>query len=424
MTGLSARAALAPGATPASPSRLALARLSAWLGLVGFGGGIAVLATMHAALVEQRRWLSEREFSVTATISQMIPGGAAANALAYTGLRMFGPGGAVLAYAAFIAPGALVVLAFAAAYAHLGVSPHLAPVLAGMNAAVVGVVGAITLQLVRSGVSRAWQMGVAGGALLLALAGGASAGEVAALGVGAGIVLDLGIARFRLARAQRAGTVRPPGGRANRSEAPPVALPEEGERLPPPPGGEHALAPLALGAPALGALGTLGLVLFRAGLGAYGGGFAAVTQLRAAVLEHGWLTARQFADAVAIGKLTPGPVLLMATFVGYLTAGLPGALVATVAIFAGPLLLVLGIGAVLARYRSRRPVRAALRGLTPAVVGLMAAAALTLGSSLEGAPELAIAGAAFLTLARFRASPVAVMAAGGAARLALALAGR
>jgi chromate transporter len=92
-------------------------------------------------------------------------------------------------------------------------------------------------------------------------------------------------------------------------------------------------------------------------------------------------------------------------------------------VFAGPLLLLVGVGAWLARVRGRRPVRAALRGLTPAVVGLMAAAALTLGESLDGGVGVAIAGAAFLTLSRFRVSPVIVMAAGGAARIVLRMAG-
>jgi len=116
-------------------------------------------------------------------------------------------------------------------------------------------------------------------------------------------------------------------------------------------------------------------------------------------------------------------VLLMATFIGYLVHGALGALVATVAVFSGPLLLVVAIGAWLARVRSRRSVRAALRGLTPAVVGLMAAAALTLGGSLQGPSEFAIAGAALLTLTRFRVNPVLVMALGGVARLALRTAG-
>jgi len=409
------------GARRVRPTLGALARASAWLGISGFGGGLSVLGAMHDLLVVRRRWLTAREFATTATISQMLPGGAAANALAYTGLRFFGAAGAVAAYAAFIAPGAVVVTALAAAYVHLGASPRLEPLLAGLSAAVVGIVAAITLQMVRTGVSRAWQMGVAAGALLFALGGGASAGEVAALGIASGLVLDLGTKRMRLERFRRRG----------RKPSPPLALPEEGAPYPPPPQRDPgALGVLLVGSPgslgaigAVGALAAMALLFMRAGLGAYGGGFAIIPHLQATVLAEHWLSARQFSDAVAIGKLTPGPVLLMATFIGYLVHGLAGALVATVAVFAGPLALVVAVGAWLARVRSRRPVRAALRGLTPAVVGLMAAAALTLGRSLEGPPDVAIAGATLLTLSRFRVNPVALMALGGAARLALRAAG-
>jgi chromate transporter len=378
---------------------------------------------MHDLLVVRRRWLTEREFVATATVSQMLPGGAAANAVAYTGLRFFGVTGGVAAYVAFIAPGALLVTALAAAYVHLGTSPSLERLLAGLNAAVVGIVAAITLQMVRTGVSRAWQMAVAAGALLFALGGGASAGEVAAMGIASGLALDLGTKRVRLERLRRRGWRPKP--------SPPLALPEEGAPYPPPPPRDPGpLGVLLLAGPgslggfaALGALGAMALLFARAGLGAYGGGFAIIPHLQATVLAEHWLTARQFSDAVAIGKLTPGPVLLMATFIGYLVHGLAGALVATVAVFAGPLVLVLAVGAWLARVRSRRPVRAALRGLTPAVVGLMAAATLSLGRSIEGAPELAIAAATLLTLSRFRVNPVLLMALGGAVRVALRAAG-
>jgi len=410
----------APSRRP-RPSRRELFAVSLGLGVIGFGGGISVLATMRDALVARRRWLTEREFVATATVAQMLPGGAAANALAYTGLRFHGPAGAVVAYAAFIAPGAMLVTALAAAYARFGVTPRFEPFLAGMNAAVVGVVAAITLQLARAGIGRAWQMGVAAAALLFAL-GGTGAGEVAVLGILAGLVIDLGTKRFRLVRYRRRG--RPP----------PLALPEEGTPLRPaselregsdgagPGAGLPGAAWLAVPA-ALGALAGMAILFARAGLGAYGGGFAVIPSLQATVLGQGWLTPRQFADAVTIGKLTPGPVLLMATFVGYLVKGPLGALVATLAIFSGPLVLVVAVGGWLSRVRSRRPVRAALRGLTPAVVGLMTAAALTLGRSLEGPVDLAIAAATLLTLMRFRPNPAWIMLLGGGIRLGLRLVG-
>lgn len=421
-----------PSGTPRRhrPGLGELFRVAGLLGLAGFGGGISVLASMRDLLVVKRRWLTEREYVITATVAQMLPGGAAANAIAYTGLRFHGPLGAVVGYTGFIAPGALLVTALAALYVRLGVTPSFQPFFAGLNAAVVGIVAHITLQMVRSGIGRPWQMGVAAAALLLALGGGAGAGEVAALGIGAGLVIDLGTKRLRLSRLRRAGYVFEP--------PPPVALPDEGQRLhhaheqdgeegrraPPPPTPPAAMAFAWLGtAGGLGALAGMGLVLFRAGLGAYGGGFAIIPTLQSAVLDRGWITAQQFADAVAIGKITPGPVLLMATFIGYVLHGPLGALVATLTIFAGPLGLVVTVGGWLARVRSRRPVRAALRGLTPAVVGLMTAAALTLGESLAGPAELAIAAATLLTLARFPVNPAWIMLAGGVARLGLVWSG-
>ncbi len=416
------------------PTLRELVRTSAWLGVIGFGGGLSVLAAIRDVFVVRRRWLTDRELAVTATVAQMLPGGAAANALADTGLRFFGASGAVAAYAAFIAPGALLVTALAAAYVNVGVAPGLDPALAGMNAAVVGIVASVTLQMAQRGVARRWQMAVAAVSLLFALGGGASAGEVAALGIGSGLVLDLWVKRLRLFRLQR-----------RREAAPPVVLPEDGAPLPvlpseadPPPEREEAPpaptegpggrggvlgAAWLLGPQSVGALAAMSILFLRAGVGAYGGGFAVIPNLQATVLAQHWITERQFADAVAIGKLTPGPVLLLATFIGYLVHGATGAVTATAAVFAGPLALVIAVGAWLARVRSRRPVRAALRGLTPAVVGLMAAAALTLGRSLAGPPELAIAAATLLTLSRFRVSPVAVMAIGAAARVALRAAG-
>ncbi len=416
-----------PGTSPSSravPSRAELARTSFWLGLVGFGGGVSVLASIHDVAVLRRRWLTEREFANTATVGQMLPGGAAANALALVGLRFHGQAGAAIAYAAHLAPGAALVFALAFAYVRFGVAaPRAKTVLDGFNAAVVGIVASLTLRMVRTAVQRGWQMGVSAMALLLAVGGGASAGEIAALGVVAGLVVDSAQKRARLSRWRR----------APRRPSPPVALPDEGEPMPhanepPRPGGPSvplaAVAALpALAVAKLGALAALALLFLRTGLGAYGGGFAIIPHLQASLIGAHLVTARQLADAVAIGKLTPGPVLLLATFVGYLLQGPAGALVATAAIFAGPFLLVVALGTFLLRMRSRRPVRAALRGLTPAVVGLMGAAAITLGAGLANGADVAVAAATTLTLVRFRPNPALVLLLGGTARLAMALSG-
>lgn len=415
----------APGRT--RPGRGAYFRASLFLGVVGFGGGLSVLANIHSLVVRQRRWLTDREFTNTVTVAQMLPGGAAANALAYIGLRFGGIVGALLGYVGFVLPGWIAVMALAFLYVHYGASPNAETLLGGFNAAVVGIIGAITLKMAKSAVSRLWQMGLAAGALLFTIVGDAGPGEVALLSIAVGLAVDLGTKRARLFAIERR--------RKPRHEEPPVVLPEEGATLATtpaskpsstPPSGEMKTAAWTVLALMLGLsihatgfdreLFHLFFAFFRTGIGAYGGGFAIIPHLKIVVAREAWLTDRQFADAVAIGKLTPGPVLLLATFIGYLQHGWLGAVLATIGIFSAPFALVTIAGMWLDRIRSRRPVRAALRGLTPAVLGLMAAAMISLGDTLNGEAEIAIAVAVALTLSRFEVNPAAMLAIGGLAR--------
>jgi len=419
-------------------------RASVLLGMIGFGGGLSVLANIHGLVVQRKKWLTEREFANTVTVAQMLPGGAAANALAYVGLRFQGVLGALAGYAGFVLPGFLAVLGLAWLYVHVGTTPSADTVLGGFNAAVVGIIVSITLKMVKTSVTRMWQMALAAGAMLFSLLGNAPPGEVALLSISIGLAVDLGTKRARLASVRRAHKPEQPD--------PEATLPEDGQTLaqsslprpsePPPASHPSPLtkqgptelklaawtvlfaAALTIHATGLDAeLLRLGLTFFRTGLGAYGGGFAIVPHLKQVMARQGWLTDRQFADAVAIGKLTPGPVLLLATFIGYVHHGWAGAVVATIGIFSAPFGLVVLAGTWLDRLRSRRPVRAALRGLTPAVLGLMAAAAITLGDSLSGTGEVGIAAAVALTLGRFNVNPVLMLALGGVARLLLRAAG-
>jgi chromate transporter len=413
--------AASPPAARLRPRPPDLFRAGLFLGAIGFGGGLSVLANIHSYVVEKKRWLTEREFTNAATVAQMLPGGASANAIAYIGLRFGGWRGAMAGYVGFVLPGFTVVLGLAWAYVRFGTTPDLAVVLGGFNAAVVGIIASITLKMVRTSVSRLWQMGVAALALLFSAVGSAPPGEIVLVAVAVGLAVDLGTKRARLASVRR---------RRKTDMEPPVALPEEGEPLEPskPPGDPLASPwPAAvfsvLAAARLTGLDAellrLGLTFFRTGLGAYGGGFAIVPHLKSVIDTRGWLTDRQFADAVAIGKLTPGPVLLLATFIGYLRHSLPGAVVATVSIFSAPFLLVVLAGTTLDRLRSRRLVRAGLRGLTPAVLGLMAAAAIALGDQLAGEAEIGIAVAVALTLTRFPLNPALMLLVGGVTRLLL-----
>jgi chromate transporter len=295
---------------------------------VGFGGGLSVLASIRTAVVTRKQWLTEKEFGNTIIVSQMLPGGAAANALAYIGLRFGGIRGAFLGYVGFVLPGFVAVMVLAFAYVNYGASPDIETLLGGFNAAVVGIIGAITLKMAQTAVTRLWQMGLAAMALLFSAVGDAAPGEVVLLSICIGLAVDLGTKRVRHhAIFERRRDPRP-------GEDQPVVLPEEAATLstsrPPPPSPPEVSRPPAPETPkppvklhsafltlllAAGALHIthidrdlvqLFLSFFRTGLGAYGGGFAIIPHLKSVVARQGWLTDRQFADAVAIGKLTPG----------------------------------------------------------------------------------------------------------------------
>src|SRR5207253_101954 len=264
-----------------------------------------------------------------------------ANALAYIGLRFAGWRGALASYVAFVLPGLAAVLVLAWAYVRFGTTPNLATLLGGFNAAVVGIIATITLKMVRTSVSRLWQMGVAALALLFSAVGSAPPGEIVLAAIAVGLAVDLGTKRARLASVRR---------RRKTDVEPPVALPEEGQPLEPP-----AQPPS-------------------------GGGSLS----------------------------SPWPLAIVGLLAAVHLTGIDAEL----------LRLVLA-GAALDRLRSRRFVRAALRGLTPAVLGLMAAAAIALGDQLSGEAEIGIAGAVALTLTRFPVNPAMMLLLGGVTRLLL-----
>ena len=188
----------------------------------------------------------------------------------------------------------------------------------------------------------------------------------------------------------------------------------------------RSLAPVALlaGMPVmlkLGLLLTLASIFLRIGTVTFGGGFVMVPLIEAEVVNgHGWLSHQEFVEAFALGQITPGPVLITATFIGYRVAGTLGALVATVSIFLPSLCLTIAAGSSLRRFRANRQVQSFLRGVTPAVVGLLVAASWSIGrAGVHTWVGVGLAVAAALVLLRYRVNPFLVML--GAALLRFAL---
>jgi chromate transporter len=188
----------------------------------------------------------------------------------------------------------------------------------------------------------------------------------------------------------------------------------------------RSISALALAMPLLAKLGlllTLSAIFLRMGSVTFGGGLVMLPLIESEVVNtHHWLTHQEFADAAALGQITPGPVLITATFVGYRVAGTLGALIATISIFLPAFLMTIAAASSLRRFRNNEQVQAFLRGVAPAVVGLLIAAALSVGrAGVHSWVGVSIMALAMFTLIRFRPNPFWVILGAGVLRFVVGL---
>jgi chromate transporter len=296
----------------------------------------------------------------------------------------------------------VLMTACAAAYSLVRAATGLSLFFDGMNAAMVGVVGAVTVDLGRSALRSGRDVGLAlVSGLLLATR---LVSEPILAGAAAAIGATLGALRAEPAR---------------------VSVPPTKSDRPPPSDRLHGVTPfVAIPLVATGSLALLaGLVRVFVPIGVmtFGGGLAMIPAIdHMVVTEQEWLDPKAFADAIALGQITPGPVAICATFIGYRVAGLAGALVATVAMFAPATGLALVAGHSIDRFRSSPLVEGMLRALAPAVIGMLGAATFSLGRAAVGVPiDVAIGIVAFILLVWKPISPMWLLVGGGLARLAL-----
>jgi chromate transporter len=366
------------------------------LGTLGFGGPIAVVGYMQRDLVESRGWIEKRDFLDGVALGQTMPGPLAAQVAMWVGYLKRGPLGAAAVAVAFIAPSFLMVSAVAAAYVHYSGLSVVAALFYGIAPAVMGIITIAAWKLLRltdGKDRRAWVISAAVFAVT-AITGQ----EPIYLIVGAGLVMI-------------ALDARPATGWRHRLRRRPASTPPpERGRLP-------ALAAPWLGAAVSGGtLVSLGLFFLKTGALVFGSGLAIVPLLRDGVVaQHHWLTQSQFLDAVAMGLITPGPVVITAAFIGYLVADPPGALIATTAIFTPIYLGVVVPGRWFVRHRDNRQVKAFVTGATAAAGGALAGAVAVLTrQAVTNAATAAIAVVTLALLWRFKKlpEPYIVLAAG------------
>ena len=173
----------------------------------------------------------------------------------------------------------------------------------------------------------------------------------------------------------------------------------------------------------LGLALSLAFIFLRIGAVTFGGGFVMIPQIEAEVVSsHHWLTHQEFADATALGQITPGPVLIMATFVGYRVAGTLGALLATICVFLPSFLMTIAAGSSFRRFRANRQMQAFLRGVAPAVTGLLLAATWSIGrSGIHSIIGLSMAIVILVILLRWRPNVFWVLIGAGVFRFLMAL---
>jgi chromate transporter len=353
-----------------SPLPLAtVAREWGRLGVIGFGGPPAHVALLRELCVERRRWLDAREFEDANAATQLLPGPASTQLAIYCAHRLAGGAGALVGGLAFILPGLLMVLAISAVALAESPPEWVRAVGAGAAAAVVAVVVQAGIMLGRSSLEHR-----RGGALARA-AVYVAAGAAATIWTGTGVVVVLLACGFvELTWRRRAGAA------------------------------VHAwpLGAVLLGATGAAALPALAWTAFKVGALSYGGGFVIIPLMHGdAVDAYGWMTDAEFANAVAYGQLTPGPVVQTVAIVGWAAAGLGGAVLAAAVAFAPSFLAILLGGERFERLRGSSAARAFLDGAGPAAVGAILGAAVPLFSALEEGWQYAVlAGAAALLVAR------------------------
>jgi len=322
------------------------------LGSVGFGGPVALAGYMYRDLVEKRGWITDDDYKQGIALAQLMPGPLAAQLAMYLGYVHYRIAGATLAGIAFVVPSFVMVLAIGWAYVRYGGIPSMQAAFYGVGAAVIGIIAISAYKLTTKNVGNDRLLG----AIYLATAAVTvwTQSESVWMFLGAGVLVWL-------------------------LRAPPKGWP--GGALP---------ASLAFGpsSPSVCAVATgcdwtllaqLGAFFAKAGAFVFGSGLAIVPFLYGGVVhDHQWLTERQFVDAVAVAMITHGPVVITVGFIGYLIAGLSGAVVAAFATFLPCYLFTILPAPYFKKYGKRPALLAFVAGVTAAAIGAITGAVIVL----------------------------------------------
>jgi chromate transporter len=363
------------------------------IGCIGFGGPPAHIRLLRQLCVERKGWLDAREFEDAIAVCNLMPGPASTQLAIFCAWRLRGRPGALLGGAAFIVPGLIVILALAVLFE--ATSPPLWVLGAGAGAG--GAVPAVAAQAGWSLLVPSWRNRRATARWLVYLA----AGLAAAATIGPWLVLVLlgcGTVELAARSAARRGTTGDVG------------------KLP------GVLAVPFILAAGGGVLASVAWEAIKVGGLSFGGGFVIIPLMQAdAVSHYHWMTGPQFLNAVALGQITPGPVVQTVAVVGYAAAGLAGALLASAVAFTPSFLLVLFGGPRFEQIRGNARVRAFLDGAGPAAIGAILGSAITLTREITHPWQYAVLVGALALLLPLRRGVVLTLLSAAAIGVTIAL---
>ena len=356
-------------------------RLFLKLGMTAFGGPAAHIAMMHNEIVKRRKWLSDQQFLDLVGATNLIPGPNSTEMAIHIGFLRAGWPGLIMGGICFIVPAMLIVLFLAWVYVRFGATPQAEWLLYGIKPVVIAIIVQALWSLGQKAVKGALTAAVAVIVIILYFMG---INEIALL-FGGGLIVMFVMHYRRLGR-RMAGIFIPLSSVGILSYVSiPFSLPQ------------------------------LFLTFLKIGAVLYGSGYVLLAFLRADfVVRFGWLTDQQLMDAIAIGQVTPGPVFTTATFIGFVLGGIPGALLATLAIFLPSFIFVAISNPLIPRIRNSAWVSGLLDGVNAASLGLMAAVTWQLGrASLTGPLTILIALCSFVLLVWFKVNSTWLIAGGG-----------
>jgi chromate transporter len=359
------------------------------LGATSYGGP-AIMGIMQAELQQKRQWVSKERFVEGLSVVNMLPGATATQLGIFLGYARGGWWGGLVGGLCFVLPAFFVMLLLTLAYANLGTSPLLRGALYGLGPVVLAIFAVAVYRLGRTAASTIPQAIIAVLAAVVSIA--------TPLGI-AGILALAGSAGLLLFHSRRPAVI------VAVSVICALAAISAGGWLTPVP-----LAGVSGGIPRADSLLDIGTYFFKVGAFTVGGGLTMIAFIQDQVVgQFHWLTPREFIDGLALGQFTPGPVLMVAAYVGYKVAGIAGAAVAAGAAFLPSFILMLAILPALDRVRTLAWTRAVIKGMGPAVIGLLAVSLLRLAPYALPDPfavalfALTLAALAFSRLGPFRA---------------------